>query len=239
MAREPVGVNLASPKFSTSRHGTPRAITRYGAPGRIWFSLTVAALSAAIMIAAMNIVTAAQEEDLGAVSIALASRAEALILARCAVCHSADLIAQQRLPRARWEATVEKMEHWGAEISKDETDLLVQYLSARFHPRAPDKLPPLDSVVSRAKPLMQEPTDEGRLTGVAARGAGIFEHNCQACHGAGAGGGMGPRLVNNPVLTHEESFWGTVVYGRGSMPAWGAVLSHQDIADIYAWLLTR
>jgi cytochrome c oxidase cbb3-type subunit 3 len=29
------------------------------------------------------------------------------------------------------------------------------------------------------------------------------------------------------------------VHGRGAMPAWDAVLSHQDIADIHAWLLTR
>ena len=52
-------------------------------------------------------------------------------------------------------------------------------------------------------------------------------------------GGMGPKLVKNPILTQEEVFWEAVLYGRGPMPAWGAVLSHQDIADIYAWLLTR
>jgi cytochrome c oxidase cbb3-type subunit 3 len=50
---------------------------------------------------------------------------------------------------------------------------------------------------------------------------------------------MGPKLVKNPILKHEESFWETIVHGRGSMPAWGAVLSHQDITDIYAWLLAQ
>lgn len=87
--------------------------------------------------------SAAQEEDLAVVSGALAPQAEGLILARCSVCHSADLIAQQRLPRARWEATVEKMKHWGAEISNDEADLLVRYLSARYHPEASEHLPPM------------------------------------------------------------------------------------------------
>jgi len=183
--------------------------------------------------------TAAQEDDLAAVSTVLAPRAEALIIARCAVCHSQDLIVQQRLPRERWEATVEKMTRWGAEISNDEADLLMRYLSVRYHPGAPDHLPPLDSELRKAEPLTQEPVAEGPLTGVATRGAGVFEHNCQACHGAGAVGGMGPKLVKNPILKHEESFWETMVHGRGSMPAWGAVLSHQDIADIYAWLLTR
>lgn len=192
-----------------------------------------------IGLVGLAVVTAAQEKDMETVSAALAPRAEGLIIARCAVCHSADLIAQQRLPRARWEATVEKMEHWGAEISKDETDLLVRYLSARYHPGAPDRLPPLDSEFRKAEPLTQEPVTEGPLTGVAARGAGIFEHNCQACHGAMAMGGMGPKLVKTPILKHEDLFRETVLHGRGAMPAWGLVLSPQDIADIYAWLATK
>jgi len=146
---------------------------------------------------------------------------------------------QQRLPRARWEATVKKMEHWGTEISNDEADLLVRYLSARYHPGAPDQLPPLDSELRKVEPLTQEPVAEGPLTGVAARGAGIFEHNCQACHGAMAIGGMGPKLVKNPILKHEDLFREMILHGRGPMPAWGSVLSSQDIADIHAWLATR
>jgi cytochrome c oxidase cbb3-type subunit 3 len=192
-----------------------------------------------IGLVGLAVVTAAQEEDMATVSAAPALRAEGLIIARCSVCHSADLIVQQRLPRARWEATVEKMEHWGTEISNDEADLLVRYLSARYHPGAPDQLPPLDCELRKAEPLTQEPVAEGPLTGVAARGAGIFEHNCQACHGAMAIGGMGPKLVKNPILKHEDLFWEAVLHGRGAMPAWGSVLSGQDIADIHAWLATR
>jgi len=192
-----------------------------------------------IGLVGLAVVTAAQEEDLATVSAALALRAEGLIIARCSVCHSADLIVQQRLPRARWEATVKKMEHWGTEISNDEADLLVRYLSARYHPGAPDQLPPLDSELRKVEPLTQEPVAEGPLTGVAARGAGIFEHNCQACHGAMAIGGMGPKLVKNPILKHEDLFREMILHGRGPMPAWGSVLSSQDIADIHAWLATR
>jgi cytochrome c oxidase cbb3-type subunit 3 len=192
-----------------------------------------------IGLVGLAVVTAAQEEDMATVSAALALRAEGLIIARCSVCHSADLIEQQRLPRARWEATVKKMEHWGAEISKDETDLLVRYLSARYHPGAPAQLPPLDSELRKAEPLTQETVVEGQLKGDPARGAGIFEHNCQACHGAMAIGGMGPKLVKIPILKHEDLFSETVLHGRGAMPAWGSVLSPQDIADIHAWLVTR
>ncbi len=187
----------------------------------------------------LAVVTPAQEEDLDAISAALAPHAEGLVIARCSVCHSPDLISQQRLPRDRWLATVEKMKHWGAEISSDEADLLVRYLSARYHPGAPDHLPPLDSEVRKAEPFTQEPVAEGPTIGVAARGADIFEHNCQACHGARAMGGMGPKLAKNPILKHEDLFWKTMLHGRGPMPAWGSVLSHQDIADIHAWLMTR
>lgn len=187
----------------------------------------------------LAVMTSAEEENLATVSVSLAPRAEGLILARCSVCHSADLIVQQRLPRVRWEATVEKMKHWGAEISGDEADLLVRYLSARYHPGAPDRVPPLDHEIGKTEPLTQEPAAGGRMVGVAARGADIFAHNCQACHGTGAMGGMGPKLAKNPILTQEDLFWETVLHGRGPMPAWGSVLNQQEIADIHAWLLSR
>ena len=86
--------------------------------------------------------TAASQGDVGSITLALGSRAEALIVARCSVCHSPDLIAQQRLPHDRWEAIVEKMKHWGAQISQEEGTVLIRYLSARYHLEAPDRLPP-------------------------------------------------------------------------------------------------
>lgn len=194
--------------------------------------------SLAVGLIGLAAVTAAQEEDLGTVS-ALAPRAEGLILARCSVCHSPDLITQQRLPRDRWQATVEKMTDWGAELSPEEAELLLRYLAARYHPGAPAHLPPLDEEFGKAEPLTQEPASDGPLTGVAKRGADIFVLNCQACHGSGAMGGMGPKLAKNPILKRDDLFWETVLHGRGPMPAWGAALSHQDIADIQAWLLMQ
>jgi cytochrome c oxidase cbb3-type subunit 3 len=193
----------------------------------------------ALSLTAFAVVTPAQEDDPLTVSATLAPRAESLILARCSVCHSSDLITQQRLPKDRWAATVEKMVHWGAEISSDEAELLARYLSARYHPGAPDQLPPLDGELKKEEPLMRESTATGPLVGVAARGADIFAHNCQACHGTDATGGMGPKLAKNPILKHKDQFRDTVLLGRGPMPAWGSVLSHQDIADIHAWLMTR
>ncbi len=241
MPQTPSGTILALLTPSTDKQRTSRAVLRCGLAGRTFSacSLTVAALSAVIVSIGLAVVMAAQEEDVAVVSAALAPRAEGLILARCSVCHSPDLIYQQRLPGDRWNATVEKMVHWGAELSKDEADLLTRYLAARFHSGAPDQLPAIDHELEKAEPLRPELAVEGPLTGVAARGAGIFEHNCQACHGTGAMGGMAPKLAKNPILKQEDLFWETVLHGRGPMPAWGSALSHQDIADIFAWLSTK
>jgi cytochrome c oxidase cbb3-type subunit 3 len=100
-------------------------------------------------------------------------------------------------------------------------------------------LPPFGPELGSSQLLTKETLSDRPVIGVAARGAGVFEHNCQACHGDGAGGGMGPKLARNPILKHEDAFWETVLHGRGPMPAWGTMLSHQDIADIHAWLLSR
>lgn len=187
----------------------------------------------------LTAVMAFSQEDPESVSATLGPRGERLIIARCAVCHSADLITQQRLSRTRWEATIDKMKHWGAEISDQEADLLIRYLSTRYHPDAPANVPPLGHEFGKDEPLKEEPQAQRPVIGVAARGAGVFEHNCQACHGGGAMGGMGPRLAKNPILKLDDTFRETVLYGRGQMPAWGSVLSEQDIADVHQWLLTR
>lgn len=167
-----------------------------------------------------------------------APRAEGLVLARCSVCHSTDLIIQQRLDRSHWEATVSKMVHWGAELSEEEAGLLVEFLAARFHPNAPAVVALSD--VGPAEPLQADaPQIQGMPSGVPQNGATVFANNCQGCHGAGASGGFGPKLAGNPILNADALFWETVLHGRGSMPAWEHALSRQAIADIHAWLLTR
>ncbi len=165
----------------------------------------------------------------------IALRAEGLLLSRCAVCHSTDLVTQQRLDRGRWEATIQKMMHWGADVSKEEAVLLTDYLSARYHPDAPDQEPVRQS--ETAEPLRApEAAAGGRPAGETGRGEVVYAHNCQACHGSGAAGGVGPRLAGNPILGDENRFWETVLYGRGAMPAWETALSAQEIADVRAWL---
>lgn len=157
-------------------------------------------------------------------------QAQRLLAARCAVCHSTDLIWQQRLPHDRWEATVEKMVHWGALVDQAEAAMLVAYLSTHLHPDAG----PLAGLPQAALPVPGPAPGRG----VAARGAGLYRQNCLPCHGEAAQGGVGPRLAGNVILTREAQFYETVRSGRGAMPPWGAVLKPQDIADIRAWLKT-
>jgi len=229
-------VVLASLKPSMYRNRTSRTLVRCGLAGQTFSPFAIVLL----VILGAVIITAAQEDGTSTVEPALARKAATLILARCAVCHTTDLIVQQRLPVERWTATVEKMRHWGADLSKDEEAVLLQFLTARYHPGASDHLPSIENELAMMEPARgQGDATEGLLTGVAVRGAGLFAHNCQACHGEGALGGAAPKLARNTILKNEGAFGETVLHGRGPMPAWGAVLSHQEIADIHAWLATR
>ena len=165
-------------------------------------------------------------------------RAEGLLLSRCAVCHSTDLITQQRMDRNRWEATIQKMIHWGADVSQEEAAMLAGYLSARYHPDVPDQEPVRDTGAAVEPLHVETNTAAGHPAGETGRGEVVYAHNCQACHGSGAAGGVGPMLAGNPILGDEDRFWETVLHGRGAMPAWESALSAQDIADIRAWLQT-
>lgn len=163
-----------------------------------------------------------------------------LLMARCAVCHSTDLIVQQRLTLTQWVKTLNKMERWGAHVSSAEQTQLANYLAARFHPGVSESLEQtrqdfLEAPVT--EPSIQPGTPE-HPEGRPDHGQRLFGHNCVPCHGPAAAGGMGPKLAKNPILTDERRFWATVRQGRGAMPAWNTMLNAQEIADIQAWLKT-
>jgi mono/diheme cytochrome c family protein len=87
-----------------------------------------------------------------------------------------------------------------------------------------------DSGTSRAKTV-------AGLTGAAAKGKTLYETNgCQGCHGpTGAGTPAGKNLVSSFKDDSLEELAGYVINGiPPSMPAYGADLSDQDIADILA-----
>ncbi|MEP6887247.1 MAG: c-type cytochrome [Nitrospirales bacterium] len=154
--------------------------------------------------------------------------------ARCAVCHSTDLITQQRLDREQWTTIVNKMVHWGAQVSPSEQEMLLTYLAAHYHPdAAPARVNEGTGQRSGHSPIPVQ-----SLPGEAQRGEGLFGRNCVACHGMRAMGRIGPRLAANPILFERERFWETVLEGRGAMPPWRDALTVQEIADIQEWLKT-
>ncbi|GEM89441.1 tetratricopeptide repeat protein [Oceanithermus desulfurans] len=55
--------------------------------------------------------------------------------------------------------------------------------------------------------------------GQAPDGNVVYEAKCAACHGQNAEGGIGPRLVGNPVLRVDGAVAEIVKKGTGSMPA--------------------
>lgn len=60
---------------------------------------------------------------------------EAVYKGACLSCHEDDLIETQRLTRAGWARTVDKMIRWGANVPAVEREALIDYLAARYPPR--------------------------------------------------------------------------------------------------------
>jgi DMSO/TMAO reductase YedYZ molybdopterin-dependent catalytic subunit len=55
--------------------------------------------------------------------------------AGCVVCHDDDVIRQQRLTRAQWDAELNKMIGWGAKVNDEDRGRLLDYLFSNFGPR--------------------------------------------------------------------------------------------------------
>jgi hypothetical protein len=54
--------------------------------------------------------------------------------AACLICHSSDLLRQQRLTEKQWTGTVDKMIRWGAPVKEEQKPLLIAYLTKHFGP---------------------------------------------------------------------------------------------------------
>ena len=85
--------------------------------------------------------------------------------------------------------------------------------------------------------------------GDAARGKTVFATACASCHGAEGGGGPKGGSVVDPsylALISDQGLRTTVIAGRPDlgMPDWrtyltGQSLSHQQVADVVAWLVAQ
>jgi sulfite oxidase len=57
------------------------------------------------------------------------------ILQRCLLCHDDDVIRQQRLTRPQWNREVDKMANWGARVTTEDREPLIEYLLRLAGPR--------------------------------------------------------------------------------------------------------
>ena len=57
---------------------------------------------------------------------------KAIAETRCLVCHSGDILRQQRLTEKQWTAAITKMVGWGAALTEGERAQLLPYLTVYF-----------------------------------------------------------------------------------------------------------
>ena len=57
-----------------------------------------------------------------------------IVLGACIPCHSAEMVAQQRLDRKTWETIVDRMITYGAPITPETKPLILEYLATRLGP---------------------------------------------------------------------------------------------------------
>ncbi|WP_456432790.1 hypothetical protein [Thermosulfuriphilus sp.] len=56
---------------------------------------------------------------------------EAIIKKRCSLCHTTERIYKAKFSREEWEKTVDRMIRHGAELTSEEREKIVEFLSGR------------------------------------------------------------------------------------------------------------
>lgn len=162
------------------------------------------------------------------------------IALHCNVCHSNEMIEQQRLTLPQWKAELVKMEGWGATLPKDYHDITAEHLHKKF---LPDRDPEPPRVEPQQALRESRQADQAAVTEIernAPATADLFARQCANCHGAdGIGNDLGPRLTGRPILTRPDQFEKLIVAGRGRMPAFVQTLKQDDLNALRRWLLGR
>lgn len=76
-----------------------------------------------------------------------------------------------------------------------------------------------------------------------AKGAVVYEENCLSCHSDGGAGDIGPNLTDKNwihVNGKAEQVYPFIVKGfeDNGMPAWGEILSKEDMMAVTAYIIT-
>lgn len=113
----------------TQRTDGTTQVTYNGMPLYYWFKDVVPGDATGQNVGEVWFVVAPQAAPASAAPAALDGAA--LVAARCTTCHSADRINKASKDRAGWEATVDRMIGYGAQLNADERAAVLDYLSSR------------------------------------------------------------------------------------------------------------
>ena len=158
----------------------------------------------------------------------------------CNVCHSGEMIEQQRLTLTQWQAEVQKMIGWGATLPKDYAGVMAEHLAKKYPPENQPK--PALMLAAEVETLSAQ-SDQAPVDAAEADSPATFQRfltQCANCHGPDAKGNeIGPKLTDRPILTRPNSFEAHLQEGRGQMPAFGKTIANEDLQAIRRWLLGR
>jgi mono/diheme cytochrome c family protein len=92
-------------------------------------------------------------------------------------------------------------------------------------------------------PVAEPPdeVDEAEAEDLINLGEGVYEANCASCHqSSGQGTAVFPALAGNPSVTDDDpsATLEVVIHGRGEMPSFGNILSHEEIAAVVSYIRT-
>ncbi|MGD2206641.1 MAG: c-type cytochrome [Anaerolineae bacterium] len=135
-------------------------------------------------------------------------------------------------------------EKYGGPLRDDQIEDLAQFV-LNWQGEQPEGVRPEEGAPTPTAGAEATPaaTPEPAAEGDPAHGQEVFLQSCANCHGENAqGGSLGPTLVSSDVAANDDEYFRQIIVnGRAgtAMPAWGDILSAQDIADVIAWLRTK
>ncbi len=161
----------------------------------------------------------------------------ALVYAKCRTCHDLQYVVESKgLSQPMWDGILDDMESFGVEISADERERILGYLSTYMGDKPAPAAPSSDAAANGQ--------------GQSVDGAAVFAENCTSCHQEDARGieGTFPSLAQNPDLFLSADFPALVVLNgmsgtitvngdeiEGEMPPFGH-LSDAEIAAVVNYL---
>jgi mono/diheme cytochrome c family protein len=80
-----------------------------------------------------------------------------------------------------------------------------------------------------------DPTGVTSLTGDATAGKALYAANCQSCHGPS---GTARANAAGEAKSDPAEAAAVILNGKEEMPAYASTLSHQQVADLLAYLKT-